>query len=117
VIKLVETCKSWGTTAFDDTFKEEVGKLQNSQLPLQQGLTQSSYVSDSDLNVVILSTSESSEIMRIKTGVFYAGIIAGSCCADDPTPLDEITEYCELQFEINRSTAETEIILLTDGLP
>jgi len=116
VIVLPESLQAWNSPAFEDIFKSEVGRLENSQLPLQKGLKHSSYVSDSEFNVVILKTSETSENLSIKTGVFYAGVIAGSCCADDPTPLDEQTEYCVIQFAINKLTAEAKIILLRDDL-
>ena len=116
MIALPESLKAWDSPAFEDIFKNEVESLGNTQLPLQQGLNHSSYVSDSGLNVVILKTDETSEVINVKTGVFYAGIIAGSCCADDPTPLDEQTEYCVIQFEINKLTAEAKIILLRDDL-
>jgi len=114
VITLSESLKAWDSPAFEDIFKSEVGNLKNSLLPLQQGLKQSSYVSDNEFIIVILKTSEASEIIKIKTGIFYAGFIAGSCCADDPTPLNEQTEYCEIQFEINKSTAKATIKLLQD---
>ena len=114
MITLPESLKAWGSPVFEDIFKSEVGGLENSQLPLQQGLQQSSYVSDSEFNVVMLNTSETIEAIFIKTGIFYAGIIAGSCCADDPSPLDEHTEYCEIHFEINKLTAETIIRLLQE---
>jgi hypothetical protein len=115
VIVLPDSLKAWGSPDFNDTFREELGSLDVEQLPLQQGLTQSSYVSDSGFSVVILNTAETSNEIQVKTAIFYAGIIAGSCCADDPTPLDEQTEYCEIQFEINKTTAETKInLLITD---
>ena len=116
MITLPESLKTWGLPTFEDIFKSELGALDKEQLPLQQGLTQSSYVSDSDFNVVILNTAEASDVILVKTGLFYAGVIAGSCCADDPTPLDEQTEYCVIQFAINKLTAEAKIILLRDDL-
>ena len=45
-------------------------------------------------------------------GIFYAGIIVGSCCDSDPTPVCEQTEYCEVQFNINKLTAEATVALL-----
>lgn len=86
--------------------------LENAQLPLQQGLSQSSYVSESNFSVIVLNVFDSTDVIRVKAGIFYAGVIAGCSCTDDPTPLDEQTEHCELQFEINKLTAETEINLL-----
>ncbi|QLQ31404.1 MAG: hypothetical protein HZT40_07100 [Candidatus Thiothrix singaporensis] len=88
--------------------------LDSAELPLQQALTQSSHVSGSPRTVIILQTAETPEQIQVKAGLFYAGVIAGSCCADDPTPLCEQPEYCELQFDINRQTAETIVTLLTD---
>jgi len=84
------------------------------QLPLQQGLTQSSYVSESNFTVVILNACDTVNNIYVKAGIFFAGVNAGSCCADDPTPLNEQTEYCEIQFVINKSTAEATIKLLQD---
>ena len=114
MITLSESVKTWGLPGFEKSFKAEVGALDSMQLPLQQGLTQSSYVSESDFTVVILNTSDTAKIIHVKTGIFYAGVNAGSCCADDPTPLGEQTEYCEIQFEINKSTAKATIKLLQD---
>jgi len=62
--------------------------------------------------VVILNVTETENVIRAKTGIIYAGIIAGSCCADDPTPMSEQTEYCEVQFDINKMTAETTVTIL-----
>lgn len=113
MITLINTVNHWGSSRFEDTFKHEVGALKNEQLPLQQGLTQSSYVSDSGFNVVILNSYETTTAIRVKAGLFYAGVIAGSCCADDPTPLNEQAEYCEVEFDIDKLTAETKITLLS----
>lgn len=35
-------------------------------------------------------------------------------CADDPTPVDELTEYCVLQFDIDRTTADASVTLLAE---
>ncbi|MCW9015161.1 MAG: hypothetical protein OQL06_15445, partial [Gammaproteobacteria bacterium] len=70
--------------------------------------------SDKPVQLTINNMSENSENILIKTGIFYSGIIAGCSCADDPTPTDEITEYCEVLFEINKQSAETRITLLPD---
>lgn len=116
MIKLTNSLKEWGTSAFEKTFKGEVETLDSQQLPLQQGLMQSSHVSDSGFSAVILHSSDTSNTIHVKTGIFYSGVIAGSCCSDDPTPLNEQTEYCEIEFEISKSTAETKITLLSSDI-
>mgnify|MGYP001822656941 CR=1 FL=1 len=113
MITLTNSLSTWGTPEFTGAFSDEVGSLNSEQLPLQQGLMQSSHISDSGFSVVILNSSETSNAISVKTGIFYSGVIAGSCCSDDPTPLNEQTEYCELQIEISKSTAEAKITLLS----
>lgn len=112
MLKLKNALKALGTPDFEKALKEDIQLLESGVLPLQQGLSLSSHVADAKISVIVLNTTESTESIRAKTGIFYAGIIAGSCCADDPTPVSENTEYCELLFEINKITAETVVTLL-----
>jgi len=112
VIKLLNALEAWGTPDFENALKGEIQQIDTRLLPLQEGLSQSSHVSEGDISVVILSVTEASNVIRAKTGIIYAGIIAGSCCADDPTPMSEQTEYCEVQFDINKMTAETTVTIL-----
>ena len=111
MLKLTDSLEAWGGPDFETVLKEEIQRLDHSILPLQEGLSQSSHVSDTTISVVILRVSETPDYISVKTGIFYAGIIAGSCCADDPTPITENTEYCEVLFNINKTTAETVVTL------
>lgn len=106
--------KAWKTPDFESILKNEIQKLDKALLPLQEGLSLSSYVSDSNISTVILNVTETPDTIRAKTGIFYAGINSGSCCADDPTPVCEQTEYCEVQFDIDKKTAEAMVKLLKD---
>ena len=112
MIKLISALEAWGTPGFEKALQDEIQKIEPDLLPLQEGLSQSSYVSDADISVLILNVTETIHDINAKTGIFYAGVIAGSCCADDPTPMSEQTEYCEVQFNINKLTAETTVALL-----
>lgn len=112
MIRLTKTLNAWGTAGFEDIFKGEVEQLDVDQLPLQQGLSTSSHVTDSPRTVVIIGTADEEGFIQVKAGIFYSGIIAGCSCADDPTPVDEQNEYCEVQFAINKKTAETTVVLL-----
>jgi len=111
MLKLADALKAWGTPGFETALKKEIQALDPGVLPLQQGLSQSSHVSDAKFSVVILKVTETSDSILAKTGVFYAGIIAGSCCSDDPTPISENTEFCEVLFEINKNSAATVVTL------
>ncbi len=98
---------------FEALFRQQIASLGVSQLPLQQGLSKSSVALDGTLDVLILRTTEKPAFIEVKCGIFYSGIIAGCSCADDPTPLDEQNEYCELLFVIDKGSGEAEVILLT----
>jgi len=111
-IRFTETLDAWGTPGFEDALKREVERLDAGRLPLQQALSTSSYVTDSPHKVIVIRVSDDAEFIRVKAGIFYFGIIAGCSCADDPTPIDEHNEYCEVQIEINKKTAEARVLLL-----
>jgi len=112
MIRLINTLNAWGTTGFEGVLKGEVEQLDVDQLPLQQGLSASSHVTDSQRKVLIFSVADEEEFIHIKAAIIYSGIIAGCNCADDPTPVDEQNEYCEVRIEINKKTAETTVALL-----
>ncbi len=114
MIRLAKTLDAWGTPGFEDALKQEVERLDAGQLPLQQALSTSSYVTDSPHKVIIIRVSDDAGFIRVKAGIFYSGIIAGCSCADDPTPVEEQTEYCEVQIQINKNTAEATLALLAD---
>jgi hypothetical protein len=114
MIRLAKTLNAWGTPGFEDALKSEVGQLATDRLPLQQALSTSSHVTDSQRTVTIIRVSDDEDLIHIKAGIFYSGIIAGCSCADDPTPIDEQNEYCVVQIEINKQTAETTVTLLDE---
>lgn len=114
MIKLTQTLKAWQTPEFEDTLKKEIQNMDARLLPLQEGISLTSYVTDSAISVVILNITETVNSIRAKTGIFYSGIIAGSCCADDPTPVCEQTEYCEVLFDINKITAEATVAIFNE---
>ena len=114
MIQLNNVLNAWGTLEFKDILKDEIEHMGVELLPLQQGLSQCSYANGENLKAIIISVSEEPRFIRVKSGVFYTSIIAGCSCADDPTPIDENTEYCEVQLDIDKSTAETTVTLVTD---
>ena len=114
VIRLGKALKAWGTPDFEEVLKREIEGLGVGQLPLQQGLSTGSHAVDDSLGVMIISVTESADVIHAKAGIFYTGIIAGCSCADDPTPVDENTEYCVVQLDIDKTTAETTVLLLNE---
>lgn len=109
---LTLSLEAWNTSAFNNVFITEICSLNEAALPLQQGLSNSSYAKADKLSATILNIDQSERNIIVKAGLFYTGVIAGCNCADDPTPENEINEYCEAIFRINKETAETTVSLV-----
>ncbi len=108
---LPQSLVAWNTPGFNSIFKREVEQLDASLLPLQQGLSATSWVADQPFSVMLLETMTAGDCLRVRAGIFYAGILGGCNCADDPTPLEAQPEYCELWFEIDTHSGETQVTL------
>lgn len=115
MIRLPESLTHWGRGDFAEAFKREVLELDPLLLPLQEGLARSDHALTDDIEVILLGHRENADTIEVKAGIFYKGVIAGCSCADDPTPVDEITEYCEVRFLIDRCDATTRVELLQAG--
>ena len=106
--------ETWGSPDFKAVVKKEIELLPITELPLQQGLTTGSYALDHDIEAMVLNVRESDEFIHVKAGIFYKAIIAGCSCSDDPTPIDECNEHCEVMIDIDKESAEATITLLSD---
>lgn len=112
MIRLTKSLQAWGTSNFEGVLKTELEQISADLLPLQQGLAITSHVTESPHKVMIINVADEAGAIRVKAGIFYSGIVIGCSCADDPTPINEQSEYCEVQFVIDKKTAETSVILL-----
>lgn len=114
MIKLELSLRAYGTENFREIFKQELSQLDVALLPLQQGLTTGNYVSNTPITLAIHSVSKLENCIRVKAGIFYQGIIGGCSCTDDPTPISDINEYCEVQVDIDFDTAIAQVLLLVE---
>lgn len=114
MVRFTKALNAWGTPGFNDILKREIEQLTIEQLPLQRGLSASSHALGDSLQVMILGVSAEGSHIRVTAGIFYTGIIAGCSCADDPTPVTEQSEYCEVRLDIDKTTAETTVVLLAE---
>lgn len=113
IFRLEKALHAWGTPGFEEVLRQELVR-HIEELPLQQGLSLSNYVSDGPVTVLINKVSEWENAIQIQVGIIYQGIIGGCSCADDPTPVNENTEYCELLLNIDKAGAATTISLVAD---
>lgn len=112
MIRLDKALSAWGAPDFAAVLKQEIAQLGADQLPLQQGLSTGNYVTADPITVMIHSVAEMENVIRVKAGIFYQGVIGGCSCADDPTPTSESNEYCEVQLDIDKATAITAVALV-----
>jgi predicted TIM-barrel enzyme len=109
MIRLDKALRAWGTPDFEAVLKQEIAQLGADQLPLQQGLLTGNYVTADPITVAINSVAETGNVIRVKAGIFYRSVIGGCSCEGDPTPTGENNEYCEVQLDIDKSSAETAV--------
>jgi len=114
MLQLSQSLAAWNTPQFAAVLKAEIERLDGDLLPLQQGLSRSSYAITTGFQVLVLDVCTRAESISVRAGISYQGIIAGCSCADDPTPVDTLPEYCEVQLEIDMRTASTTVTLLED---
>lgn len=103
---------AWKTDDFAFRLSEAVTALGVRGLPLQKALTQGSVALDDDMMVRLLRAEELVGQLRVHVSVQYTSMITGCSCADDPTPLSVLPEYCELILLIDRDSGRAEIQLL-----
>ena len=111
MIVLDRTLRAWGTPVFDDVLKQQLLQLSIDQLPLQQGMSMGSYVIDAPITLVNIRAAEMNDVIRVQAGVFFQTVIAGCSCADDPSAVNENNEYCEVQLDIDKTTAVANVTL------
>ncbi len=113
VFALPKSLAVWGTPDFPQALQLELLALPTGILPLQQGLSHSSYVADSPFQIMVLATVASNSHYYIRVGVFYQGIVAGCHCADDPSPVEPQHEYCELALTVDRIDGQATVTIVS----
>jgi hypothetical protein len=112
--RLTYALDHWGSPDFGLALQKELEQLDSNDLPLQEALSTASYAMDEKRQVMMISASADQARIIAKAGIFYTGVIAGCSCTDDPSPVDQTTEYCEVLVEIDRDTAEAVFILASN---
>lgn len=102
---LPESLAAWRTPGFGCVLKRELRQKGAGALPLQEALVRSSTVADEGIEVMVIGASDDPRYVRVRVGIFFSGIVAGCSCADDPTPVEAQSEYCEVMLTIDRQTA------------
>lgn len=113
MIRLPKALAAWGGRDFAAVLKHELETLPPGALPLHGGLAQSTYVLENrGIGAMVIDAHADARRVRAKVGIFFSGILGGCACADDPTPVNESSEYCVLQIDIDRASAQATATLI-----
>ncbi|HPE81834.1 MAG: hypothetical protein R3E46_09720 [Sedimenticolaceae bacterium] len=113
-MKLDKAVRAWGTPNFQEVLKDEIEQCAVDELPLSQALRYGNYVADEKPAIMVHRVEKRGSCIVARIGLFFAGIDAGSCCANDPTPVQPRHEYCVIQLEIEHDTGETKFRLIDE---
>ncbi len=100
---------AFGTPDFAAALRADLAALGPDALGLQQALTAGSTALSDDIDVMLLRHSETFDGLHVRIGVFFTSVLGGCACADDPTPEDTHSEYCEIDITIDRRTGMARI--------
>ncbi len=112
MVDLSETLAAWHTPMREATLKRVLEGLDADCLPLQQALRRGSQATGEPFQVMVLTTAEGAEELRVRVGIFFTSLIGGCQCADDPTPLESLPEYAQIDVIIHRETGIASLHLL-----
>lgn len=95
----------------ESTFKAEIASVPADELPLERGMRRGSVATDNAsgeaVSAMVIATEMDEHVLRLRAGLFFTSVIAGCACTDDPSPMSDEPEYCEVEFEIDRREGTT----------
>jgi len=113
MIQLTNTLNARFDSNLKQVFIQEVMQLPLEALPLQRALQAGSHALRDNLQIMLNQIiNDRQDFMIIRAGIFYSSVVAGCNCADDPSPVDLVNEYCELSFSIDTDNGNTTITLI-----
>ena len=92
---------AWGTDAFAATLKRELEALPPGTLPLDRATAHGGRVSDDPVVATVVRVADAGSHLEARVGVFFAEVIAGCSCGDEP--FDQ-PGFCELEVRIDKAT-------------
>ena len=111
MLSLPESRDAWEGPDFEQVFVAEVQQLRREQLPLLAAMEHGNQVPEGEVKVMVLQRQRTGDRLSVTAGVFFSSVIGGCNCADDPSPIEENTEYCELVFRIDPASGATQVEL------
>ena len=101
MIDLPDSLRAWGTDAFASALKREIEALPPDTLPLDGATAHGGRVDDEPVVATVIGAADAGAHLEARVGVFFAEVIAGCSCGDEPFTQPG---YCELAVRIDRAT-------------
>ncbi|NCA88193.1 MAG: hypothetical protein EOM92_04540 [Gammaproteobacteria bacterium] len=111
-VHLPLTLAAWSGPQREAVLKQELEQLDPGLLPLREAMARGNQVAVEPVRVLVLTTGEGEDCLQARVGLLFASLIGGCQCADDPSPLEVLPEYAELQIWIDRLTGAAQWWLL-----
>jgi len=100
-LALPRSLQAWPGARFDPTLKAEIEALPAGSLPLDKATLTGWHIDDSHITATVLRVADDASKIFADVGIFFAEIIAGCSCGDEPQSQGN---YCELQVSIDKVT-------------
>ncbi len=109
--RLPNALRDWQTAAFAQTLKRDIEALPAGALPLREAASHGGHVDDSAVSATVIGYAADGGWIRARVGVFFAEIIVGCSCGEDPPSL---SAYGEFEVSIDRVTGEASFVPVRD---
>jgi len=100
VTRLGNSLRAWNTDAFAGILKADLLALGAGVLPLHEAAA-GGCVDEGHVEITVLGASDSAAEIQVNVGVFFAEVLAGCSCGDEPSASNA---YCELRVSIEKAT-------------
>ena len=105
---LRNSLRAWNTDAFAEVLKAELLDLGAAVLPLHEAAA-GGCVDEAGVGITLLGMSESAAEIHVNVGVFFAEVLAGCSCGDEPSVS---SAYCELRVSMDKATGLARFALI-----
>jgi hypothetical protein len=109
MVELHDALRAWGTAGFAPALKRALEGLAPGTLPLDGATAHGGRIADGPVAVTIQGAADAGTHLDATIGVFFAEVIAGCSCGDEP--FDQ-PGYCELLVRIDKATGAAAFTLI-----
>lgn len=111
MIDLHDALPAWGTDTFAARLKVAIEGLPPGALPLDRATAHGGRVDDTAVTATVIGVADAGARIEARVGVFFAEVIAGCSCGDEPFA---VPGYCEMAVRIEKATGAAVIALIPD---